>query len=114
MFVNSNQILIMASVIMASVIYGKCYLCQMYYGKCNYGKSIYGKSIMANDTEPKSILSINKVWVELIFLEINHSPLRWGRSGEAGQRDKTSKHVFTKIGLKYYKSDHFITSITAA
>ena len=36
------------------------------------------------------------------------------RSGEAGQRDKTSKHVFTKIALKYYKSDHFMTSITAA
>jgi len=51
MFVNSNQILIMASVIMASVIYGKCYLWQMYYGKCNYGKSI-----MANETEPLPLI----------------------------------------------------------
>ena len=77
MFVNSNQILIMASVIiaslimasgtiMANVIYGKCYLWQMYYGKCNYGKSIYGKSIMANETEPFQLLVVGKKSTDLL------------------------------------------------
>ena len=70
MFVNFNQILIMASVIiasaiiasviMASVIYGKCYLWQMYYGKCNYGKSI-----MANETEPFKTGSLTLPWFKL-------------------------------------------------
>ena len=53
MFVNSNQILIMArGTIMASVTFGKCNLWQVLlmanvlwqiYGKCNYVKSIMAK-----------------------------------------------------------------------
>ena len=47
MFVNSNQILIMARVIIASVTYGKCYLWQMYYGKCIMANVIMAKVFMA-------------------------------------------------------------------